>query len=69
MLSLGAAILDGQHSPTTVQSMTALWRLVISPGATEIRIPNGPNTGVPVQIILRENLWQGTDFFVPIAVH
>jgi hypothetical protein len=57
-------ITEDKHSPELARRMPNLWRLVISPGATEIRVPEGVHyTGDGGQIFIRASSWNGADFF------
>jgi hypothetical protein len=56
-------ITEGEHSSELASRMPDLWRLLIAPGATEIRVPEGVHYGGDGQIFIRVSSWQGADFF------
>jgi hypothetical protein len=54
-----------QHSPELAKRMPNLWRLVISPGAAEIReSPGAPANPLDSgEVFIRAGSWKGKDFF------
>jgi hypothetical protein len=54
-------ISEDRHSPELARRMPKLWRVLIAPGATEIREPSDSLSGV--QIFIRGGSWHGADVF------